>query len=29
MVEAWIHGQKYTAAFMPPAIELVAHDPHP
>jgi len=28
MVEAWIKGEKYTATFMPPAIELVAHDPH-
>jgi integrase len=28
MVDAWINGEKYTAAFMPPAIELVAHDPH-
>ncbi len=27
MVEAWIKGEKYTATFMPPAIELVAHDP--
>lgn len=27
MVDAWIKGEKYTAAFMPPAIELVAHDP--
>ncbi len=27
MVEAWIRGEKYTATFMPPAIELVAHDP--
>jgi hypothetical protein len=27
MVDAWINGQKYTAAFMPPAVELVAHDP--
>jgi integrase len=27
MVEAWIRGEKYTAAFMPPAVELVAHDP--
>jgi integrase len=28
MVDAWINGEKYTAAFMPPAVELVAHDPH-
>ena len=28
MVEAWINGEKYIAAFMPPAVELVAHDPH-
>ncbi len=27
MVEAWIKGEKYTTAFMPPTIELVAHDP--
>jgi integrase len=27
MVDAWIKGEKYTAAFMPPAVELVAHDP--
>ena len=27
MVEAWIKGEKYTWPFMPPAIELVAHDP--
>jgi integrase len=27
MVDAWIKGEKHTAAFMPPAIELVAHDP--
>ena len=27
MVEAWIKGEKYTATFMPLAIELVAHDP--
>jgi len=27
MVDAWIQGGKYTAAFMPPAVELVAHDP--
>jgi len=27
MVDAWIVGEKYTAAFMPPAVELVAHDP--
>ena len=28
MVDAWIAGDKYTAVFMPPAVELVAHDPH-
>ena len=28
MVEAWIAGEKYNAVFMPPAVELVAHDPH-
>lgn len=27
MVDAWIAGEKYIAAFMPPAVELVAHDP--
>lgn len=28
MVDAWISGEKYTAVFLPPAVELVAHDPH-
>jgi hypothetical protein len=28
MVDAWIKGEKYIAVFMPPAVELVAHDPH-
>ncbi|RYG34452.1 MAG: site-specific integrase [Burkholderiales bacterium] len=28
MVDAWIKGEKYTTAFMPPAVELMAHDPH-
>jgi len=27
MVDAWIKGEKYMAAFLPPAVELVAHDP--
>ena len=28
MVDAWIAGEKYNAVFMPPPIELIAHDPH-
>jgi integrase len=28
MVEAFIAGEKYTPVLMPPALELVAHDPH-
>jgi len=28
MVDAWIKGEKYIAVFIPPAVELVAHDPH-
>jgi integrase len=28
MVDAWIKGETYTAAFMPPAIVLAPHDPH-
>jgi len=27
MVDAWIKAEKYIAVFMPPAVELVAHDP--
>lgn len=27
MVDAWIKGEKYTAAFLPPAVEMTAHDP--
>ena len=27
MVDAWISGEKYIAKFLPPAVELIAHDP--
>ena len=27
MVDAWVRGEKYAPALMPPALELVAHDP--
>lgn len=28
LVDAWIKGDKYAPVLMPPALELVAHDPH-